>query len=204
MYLHRILLLLHCLFALSASPAFAAAPWFDRTFVHIYGSQLANMEMGDFLWAQRNLTKMQPEFMLTVGGGAEKNLGGGFALGFEGNVSLHTGEEEPVFTEFSLGLTLRYYLPWGPTVLPSIAVGDGLSFTSIVPDYERRFGTGDPQKPMDSPWLNFLFVELEVLRVDQLSLFYRVHHRCTIFGLIGDSGLPGGINFHSVGLRYTF
>lgn len=183
----------------------SAVPWLDRTFIHVYASQMANMDMGDFLYAQNNLTKVMQDYMVTMGFGGEKHIWGGFSLGAEANVGLHWGYErdDTPFAELSAGLYLRYYFPWSKTYLPSVAFGDGVSYNGLVPKYEKRFGTGDLEKTMESQWLNFLFVELELLNVRDVSLFYRVHHRCTIFGLVG-SELPGGINFHSIGLRYSF
>lgn len=187
------------------APKGSVVPWLDRAFVHVYASQMANMDMGDFLYAQNNLTKVMRDYMVTVGFGGEKNIWGGFALGAEANASLHWGQErdDTPFGEFSAGLYLRYYFPWSKTFLPSVAFGDGVSYTGIIPNYEKRFGTGDEKERMESNWLNYLFVELELLSVKDVSLFYRVHHRCTIFGIVG-SELPGGINFHSIGLRYSF
>lgn len=187
------------------APRGSAVPWLDRTFIQVYAGQMANMDMGDFLYAQNNLTKVMQDYMVTVGFGGEKHIWGGFSLGAEANVSLHWGYErdDETFGEFSTGLYLRYYFPWSKNILPSVAFGDGISYTGIIPNYEKRFGTGDLKERMESQWLNYLFVELELLSVKDIALFYRVHHRCTVFGLVG-SELPGGINFHSIGLRYSF
>lgn len=183
----------------------SAVPWLDRTFVHVYASQMANMDMGDFLYAQNNLTKVMQDYMVTVGFGGERHIWGGFSLGAEANIGLHWGYErdDTPFTEVSAGLYLRYYFPWSTTYVPSVTFGDGFSYTGVIANYEKRFGTGDLKERMESQWLNYLFVEVEMLNINDVSLFYRVHHRCTIFGLVG-SDLPGGINFHSIGLRYSF
>lgn len=187
------------------APRESAVPWLDRTFVHVYASQMANMDMGDFLYAQNNLTKVMQDYMVTIGLGGEKHIWGGFSLGAEANFSWHWGYErdDDPFGEISAGLYLRYYFPWSKTFLPSVAFGDGFSYTGIIPNYEKRYGTGDEKERMESQWLNYLFLEFELLNVKDIALFYRVHHRCTIFGLVG-SELPGGINFHSIGLRYSF
>lgn len=177
---------------------------FDRVFAQVYAGQLVNMDLGNFLYDQKQLGKMKGGFMLTAGAGAESFVWKDhLAFGVEGNISYHWGYQNQEFPEFSAGIYLRLYNPWSTRFLPSVAFGDGLSVTTQVPKYEKKYGTGNPDHPMDSEVLNFLFVDVELGRYEDVSLFYRVHHRCTVFGTIG-SDLPGGINFHSMGLRYTF
>lgn len=177
---------------------------FDRVFVQAYASQLVNMDLGNFLYDQKQLGKMKGGFMVTGGIGAEsfvwkKHL----AFGVEGNASYHWGYQNQSFGEFSTGIYLRLYNPWSTRFFPSVAFGDGVSVTTQIPKYEVKYGTGNDKHPMESEVLNFLFVDIEVGRYENVSLFYRVHHRCTVFGSIG-SDVPGGINFHSIGLRYDF
>lgn len=142
--------------------------------------------------------------MVTAGLGAESFVWKRhLAFGVEGNYSYHWGYQNQNFSEFSTGIYLRLYNPWSSRFFPSVAFGDGISVTTEVPKYEKKYGTADPKNPMDSNVLNFLFVDVELGRYEDVSLFYRIHHRCTVFGSIG-AEVPGGINFHSVGLRYTF
>lgn len=196
-----LLLVLICFYV--ACPQNAHA--FDRVFAQLYAGQLVNMDLGNFLYDQKQLGKMKGGFMLTAGAGAESFVWGQrLAFGFEGNVSYHWGYQNQNFGEFSTGIYLRLYNPWSSRFFPSVAFGDGVSIATVVPKYEKKYGTADPKDhPMASEVLNFLFVDIEVGKFDNMTLFYRVHHRCTVFGSIG-SELPGGINFHSVGLRYDF
>lgn len=177
---------------------------FDRVFLQAYGSQLVNMDAANFFYEQKQLTKMKGAFMFTVGVGAESFVWKEhLAFGVEGNAGYHWGYQNQSFWEFSTGIYLRLYNPWSKRFFPSFAFGDGVSVTTEIPKYEVKYGTGDTKNPMQSEVLNFLFAEVEVGRYENVSLFYRLHHRCTVFGLIG-ADVSGGINFHSVGLRYTF
>lgn len=176
----------------------------DRVFAHAYWGHLVNMDLVNYVDDQKQLAKLKGGFMVTGGAGMEsfiwrKHL----AFGLEGNVSYHWGYQAQEFTEFSSGIYLRLYNPWSSRVLPSIALGDGISVATRVPKYEKKYGTANTRQPMNSEVLNYLFVDVELGRYEQVVFFYRVHHRCTVFGSVG-SQLPGGINFHSVGLRYNF
>lgn len=176
----------------------------DRVFVQAYTGQLVNMDLGNFLYDQKQLGKIKGGYMLTAGTGMEAFIWQNhLAFGLEGNISYHWGYNSQQFAEFSSGIYLRLYNPWSTRFLPSVAFGDGISIATQVPEYEKKYGTGDPKKPMKSEVLNFLFIDVELGRYEQMAFFYRVHHRCTVFGSMG-SPLPGGINFHSVGVRYDF
>jgi hypothetical protein len=120
------------------------------------------------------------------------------ALGVEGQFAQHFVKQD--HTEVNLLLTARWLdFPWNNIVNTSIAVGEGVSFASTIPDIERQ---RSPDKT--SKLLNYLMFELELAPPgeDAWSVFTRIHHRSGVQGLY--NGVSKGSNLLGVGVRYRF
>lgn len=111
--------------------------------------------------------------------------------------------------EFNLLLILRWHkFPWDRYLDTSFAFGEGLSYATRVPAYEK-----DPHGVLHGPehklheasdFLNYLMLELGFTypEIAPWSLFFRIHHRSGVFGLFND--VDGGSNFICSGFRYHF
>ncbi len=104
------------------------------------------------------------------------------------------------YEEYVACLLLRYHrFPWDRYVNTTIALGEGLSYTSKLSLREEQYASGETRK-----LLNHLAVELgfALPRHPDWSLVYRIHHRSGIYGLMG--GLKGVADHYSLGIRYRF
>ena len=86
--------------------------------------------------------------------------------------------------------------PWDHIIDTSIAVGEGMSYATDIPEIEKK----DDEDA--GRWLNYLLFEFTFGLPDlpQWSLVYRIHHRSSIWEAIG----AGGSNFMCVGIKYKF
>lgn len=96
-------------------------------------------------------------------------------------------------------LLLRWTaFPWNRTLPTSFAIGEGLSYATEKPEFEKRL------KPKVQRLLNFMIWEIAVSlpQWPQWDYFFRVHHRSGVFGLF--DGVTGGSNGLTAGMRYSF
>ncbi|MDW7708855.1 MAG: hypothetical protein SCH98_00160 [Deferrisomatales bacterium] len=98
------------------------------------------------------------------------------------------------------GLVILRWLafPWNAYLPTSVAVGDGLSYATRVPEVEiRRHGRS-------TRLLNYLLFEITLALPGEQrwSLSLRQHHRSGVFGL--HDGVHGGSDFWGAGLRRLF
>jgi hypothetical protein len=116
----------------------------------------------------------------------------------EGALFKHIGEDD--FWEFN-GIFLARWktFPWNHLFRTSIAIGDGLSWASAVP--EVRHVSNDTEE--SSQVLNNVVVEVTggVPEVPELNLVFRYHHRSGAFGTFG--GVTDESTVFSLGLRYS-
>lgn len=111
--------------------------------------------------------------------------------------------------EFNLLLILRWHkFPWDKYLDTSFAFGEGFSYATKVPAYEK-----DPHGVLHGPehkmhdaahFLNYLMLELDFTRpeIAPWRVFLRIHHRSGVFGLFNN--VDGGSNFICGGARYPF
>jgi len=96
------------------------------------------------------------------------------------------------------GLIIARWLkfPWDQYVDTSFAVGDGLSYNTETSKVEEE-DDEDAGK-----WLNYLMFELTLglPKYPRWNFVYRIHHRSSIRGRIGD----GASNFVAFGIKYSF
>lgn len=126
-------------------------------------------------------------------------------LQFAVNLGQRTSESDPTpVGEGDLYMVLRWQaFPWNNYVKTSFAVGEGVSYVSHVPIGEIE----DPElKPGDvtRKLLNYLMLELTVSipKHPDVQLVYRLHHRCTAYGMYGNEK-QGSTNV-GLGLRFLF
>ncbi len=111
--------------------------------------------------------------------------------------------------ETNLALVGRWHkFPWNRYLQTSFSLGDGISYAAKLPPYEV-----DPHGQLHGEQhaevhtkrvLNYLLIELSVTRpeIAPWSVFFRIHHRSGVFGLIDDVDL--GSDFVCLGVRYDF
>ena len=89
-----------------------------------------------------------------------------------------------------------HYFPWNKYVDTSFAVGDGLSYYTDVSEVEKE-DDEDAQRV-----LNYLMFELALglPEYPRWDLVFRIHHRSSVFGLVG----AGGSNFVCGGIKFAF
>lgn len=108
--------------------------------------------------------------------------------------------------EFNALLIIKWHeFPWDKYIDTSFSVGEGFSYATKEPPIEKdyhnmTFGVEDET----SRFLNYLLFELAfaVPKLQDWSVFARVHHRSGIYGLV--NGVNGGSNFVGLGIRYDF
>ncbi|MFP4040438.1 MAG: hypothetical protein ACLFS7_07840 [Desulfosudaceae bacterium] len=124
------------------------------------------------------------------------------SLEFEGIFIKHQGEHDQGYQDYEEYIPvflLRYdHFPWNEQIHTSLAVGEGLSLTSQIP--EREIQTHGHSQRL----LNYLAFELALTApaYPRYSLVSRIHHRSGVFGLFG--GVKGASNFYVLGLRFRF
>lgn len=120
------------------------------------------------------------------------------ALEVEGQVAQHFGMQGHAEANFLLVGRWQAF-PWNSVARTSVAVGEGISYASSVPQIERE---RSPNKT--SRLLNYLMIELEVAPPDEehWSFVTRIHHRSGVFGLY--DGVSRGSNLLGAGLKYRF
>ena len=113
----------------------------------------------------------------------------------EGQVAKHFNKD--THWEFVGVLIGRWnYFPWDKYVDTSVAVGDGISYYTDVSEVEKD-DDDDAQRA-----LNYLLIEvaLGLPEYPKWDLVLRLHHRSSVFGLVG----AGGSNFVCGGIKFGF
>lgn len=194
----RLIYIVGCLiipvFLLIGASCYAAD---DKWFVGAYGGQFSNTALNEIV---RLGTDFEDSYVyvLSVGKqlGVYKNTIG---YELEGQVGVHSGDQDHV--EANCAFTLRW-LPfvWDKYIDTSLAFGNGLSYASEDPPLEAR--ESDDKKT--NQWQYYISVELAFVlpQNPKWELFVRIHHRSSVFGLIG--GNWSGSNFVGPGIRYYF
>ena len=113
----------------------------------------------------------------------------------EGQVAKHFNKD--THWELVGALVGRWnYFPWDKYVDTSLAIGDGISYYTDVSEVEKD-DDDDAQRA-----LNYLLVEvaLGLPEYPKWDLVFRIHHRSSVFGLVG----AGGSNFVGAGIKFGF
>lgn len=123
-------------------------------------------------------------------------LGPHLVIEGEGQLGQHWGQQS--HQEINGLVAFRWTrFPWNETVPTSVAYASGLSFAFQRPNIEQR------RDQEAERLLKYLMVELEagLPHRPDLSLFFRIHHRSGVFGILSDAR---GSNFVGFGIRNRF
>ena len=118
-----------------------------------------------------------------------------FSFELEGQVAKHFNKDTQ--WEFVGVLIGRWnFFPWDRYLDTSLAIGDGMSYYTEVSEVEKE-DDEDAQRA-----LNYLLVEVAMglPKYPQWDLVLRIHHRSSVFGLVG----AGGSNFVCAGIKFGF
>ncbi|MEJ2661506.1 MAG: hypothetical protein P8Z73_12390 [Desulfobacteraceae bacterium] len=182
-----------CLIFLTCSPSHATGKWFAS----VYAGQYSNTALNEIIRLNTDFERSQV-YVLSLGKelGIYKDV-----LGYEieGQVAWHSGMQH--HEEVNCAFTLRW-LPffWDKYLDTSFAFGNGLSFATADPELEIR--EGDENKTNALLWYILVETAFSLPQQPQWSLFVRIHHRSSVFGLIDN--ITTGSNFVGLGLRYKF
>lgn len=116
-----------------------------------------------------------------------------------GNITIRQGKNEDPIYEFDPYIGFRWAnWPWNKYLVTSLAVGEGISYATAVPNEEIR--NNDDTKRL----LNYLMLEAAfgLPSHPELQLVARIHHRSGAFGLYHAGNT--GSNTIGVGIRYLF
>lgn len=107
----------------------------------------------------------------------------------------HYGSQD--FQEGVAVLLARWHALWGEGWRLSGAVGEGVSYATEIPWFEAAEGKS-------TQWINYLAFELEAghAAASPFSLVARIHHRSSVFKLIGNGEADS--NYWTLGLRARF
>jgi hypothetical protein len=119
------------------------------------------------------------------------------SLEAEGQVGKHFNTDD--HWEFVGLVAARWHqFPWNDYVNTSVAVGEGISYYTKISNVEKK----DDENAQNA--LNYLMFELALglPQYPKWGLVLRIHHRSSVFGLVGPSG--SGSNFVCGGIKYSF
>ncbi len=120
-----------------------------------------------------------------------------FDFEFEGQFVKHQGVEK--YKEYTAAIFIRLVdLSWDNVIDMSFALGEGLSYTTVIPQFEAA------NHERATRLLNFLAFETTFAHPENKNweVVIRIHHRSGVFGLF--NGVRGASNAWALGLRYKF
>lgn len=117
----------------------------------------------------------------------------------EGQLAKHAGEQ--THWEFNFAVIIRRTaFPWNQYLKTTAAIGDGLSYATVVPPIESASHTNTGASKL----LNYFMMEFTFAppQSKHWSLVTRIHHRSGIYGIF--NGVKGGSNIMAIGLKYEY
>lgn len=191
---YRLILLL----SLSAALGFRAAVASDNWFVSAYAGQFSDTALWEIVLTGQ--TELVDSYIYVASAGQELGpLTRRIDMEWEGQIARHTGKQD--YYETNAAFTLRWQpLPWDHHLDTSIAIGNGLSYSSEKSLLEEE----DSPEDETSNLLYYILVEAAFVRPGhrRWELFLRTHHRSSVFRLV--NGVDVGSNFVGAGIRYRF
>lgn len=166
--------------------------------------QFGDVMHGEFTKADEMLYSVELAYLLDYNNIIRKifhpivdtvQIAGNIGLRYDQPHNDHMGEGD-------LYLVVRWTkFPWRDYLSSSFAIGDGISYLTHIP-YTDRFTSS---KSNDfRKLLNYLMLEMTFAMPSHpdWQLVARVHHRCTMYGVYGNS--RGGSTNVGLGIRYYF
>jgi hypothetical protein len=170
----------------------------DGYFLSLYGGQVSDTQFNAII---RGIVDFKDYYLIAGALGKElmvyKDKVG---IEVEGQIVKHIEGKE--HWEVNPVLTLRWLpFPWDKKVDTSFAWGNGFSYASEEPEFEVEESSHTHRT---SQVLYYFMVEwvFSLPDVPKWSVFSRIHHRSSVFGLI--DGVMAGSNYVTFGLRYHF
>jgi len=118
-----------------------------------------------------------------------------------GNFTYEDAPSHSIY-EFTPYFDVRWIdFPWNKYVTTTFAIGEGVSYATAIPLYERR---EHRQKINGKRFENYLMFEatLSLPKRPDWQLIYRIHHRSGVFGMYDSSN--SGSTAVGVGIRHYF
>lgn len=171
----------------------------DRPYISVYGGPYSPNRLVEIVSADPfSLSDEAHITVLAVG----QPIGFAWRLswGVESQFARHWGAQQH-FEFNALWVGRRHLVHWSRYIDAALALGQGLSYATAPPPLEPRANARDVES---SKLLNYLMLELEAAppSARHWSGTLRIHHRSGVFGTF--SGIQGGSNFVTTGLRYRF
>lgn len=170
--------------------------WGDgRSWINGYAGIVAEAELSSILFAGDFSTGD----VGLVGVSFAREIGSlGNALRFEWEIggTLHYGAE--TFASFHTYFVARWiWFPWNKWLMTTYAIGTGPSIATKKSKYEAEDGEASFYK-------NGMMMELTFGLPEQPNwmLQARIHHRSSIFGVLGNAGSPS--DYLTIGLKHRF
>ena len=179
---------------LSAEASHAEEGWF----LSLYGGQVSDTQFNAIV---RGIVDFKDYYLVAGALGKELTVWKDrIGIEVEGQIVRHINGSE--HWEFNPLLTLRWLpFPWDQKLDTSFAWGNGFSYATENPEFEVEESSHGNRT---SQVLYYFMVEMvfALPRVPHWSLFSRIHHRSSIFGLI--DGVMAGSNYVALGVRCHF
>lgn len=174
-----------------------------KWFFTIYGGSGTNSSLGETLTGQKSEfydSFFNGENYLGLEVGRKiANIGKSFQIEVTGQARQHFNEAS--YLALETALLLRWHVARNSNFLnASVAVGDGLSYVTDLPQVESN----RPSTFKKSNLLNYLLIEttFSLPRNPDWSLVLRLNHRSGVFGIF--NGARDGSNNLSLGIRHSF
>ncbi len=163
--------------------------------VHNYLDQISkDISQGDMVFA--------PTYIVTLSYSKTLyDVNEHFKMGFETDVGKHFGLQENGEVGVLWLFMLKAIFPANPYVEMDVIYGEGLSYAIGTPYFEDG-PKNEPDKRY--PFQSFLIFDFDLYlsRYPKTHLFYRVHHRSGVYGLITPEQV--GSNFIGFGIKHIF
>jgi hypothetical protein len=169
----------------------------DKWFLSVYGGQVSDTAFNEVI---RFNTKFEDYYLAAFALG--KEIGcyrDTINFEVEGQIVKHLKGKE--HEEFNAVFILRWLpFPWDEYIDSSIAFGNGISYATRDPEFE--INEADDNITTQTQYYLMLELAFALPKLSVWSIFVRVHHRSSLFGLI--DGAFAGSNYVCMGVRYSF
>ncbi len=169
----------------------------EKWFISVYGGQVSDTAFNEII---RFHTKFEDYYLAALTLGREFwSYKDKLALELEGQFVQHF--EGKAHQEFNAALNLRWLpFPWDDYIDTSVAMGNGISYATRDPEFEIE--TADDNLTSQVLYYMMLEVAFSLGKQSDWTVFTRIHHRSSVFGLI--EGTFAASNYVCAGLRYRF
>ncbi len=167
---------------------------------------IATLAVGKRIWTNKKNLSLEIEFQFSKFFGSHV-----YECNCEACVNEHRSKDQnhsarQEHEEINAALVLKWTeFPWNKYVNTYISFGEGVSYATEQPPCETDYHAMNHGFDYNaSQTLNYLMLDIgfSLPKFPDYAVFYRIHHRSGIYGLIKD--VQGGSNFVGFGLRRRF